>query len=147
MKLDRINLEIIKQLREGRKSLKQIADSLSITENTVRSRVNKLKAEGILDITGLIDPNLLSGHTTAFIGVNLKTMDKEKAAEKISELKGVISVSLVTGRYDLMVSVMFKEGFGLLEFNTKEMSQIEDILSVETFIIYKGYNLKVPYIL
>ncbi len=38
-------------------------------------------------------------------------------------------------------------GFGLLEFYTEEVSRIEEVQSVETFVVYKGYNLKVPYIL
>jgi len=56
MKIDDINIEIIKHLRDGRKSFKKIAKILGITENTVRSRVNKLTNEGILEITGLVNP-------------------------------------------------------------------------------------------
>jgi Lrp/AsnC family transcriptional regulator for asnA, asnC and gidA len=43
--------------------------------------------------------------------------------------------------------VLLKEGFGLLEFYTEEVAKIKGIQSVETFVIYKSYNLKVPYIL
>jgi len=45
-----------------------------------------------------------------------------------------------------MVLVLFKEGFDLLEFYTDEISKIHGIDSVETFVVYKSYNLKVPYI-
>ena len=41
MKIDETNLAIIKHLREGRKSFQKIAEDLSITENTVRARVNR----------------------------------------------------------------------------------------------------------
>jgi Lrp/AsnC family transcriptional regulator for asnA, asnC and gidA len=56
-------------------------------------------------------------------------------------------VSVVTGRFDLILVVLFKPGFGLLQFYTEEVSKIEDVQSVETFVIYKSYNFKVPYIL
>ena len=46
MKIDSTNIDIIKELKQGKKSFKKIADKLSITENTVRSRVNKLQEEG-----------------------------------------------------------------------------------------------------
>lgn len=62
MKIDRNNLGIIKHLRDGRKSFKEIADDLSITENTVRSRVQQMTREGVLCITGLIDAEKLPGH-------------------------------------------------------------------------------------
>jgi len=50
------------------------------------------------------------------------------------------------GRFDLILVVLLKEGFGLLEFYTEEMSRLEGVQSVETFVVYKSYNLKVPYI-
>jgi Lrp/AsnC family transcriptional regulator for asnA, asnC and gidA len=59
----------------------------------------------------------------------------------------VVSVSVVTGRFDLILMVLLKEEFGLLEFFTQEVSKIEEVQSVESFVVYKGYNLKVPYIL
>ena len=147
MKIDDVNIEIIKELRDGRKSFKKIADKLNITENTVRTRVNKLKEEKILDICGLFDPSSLPDHTTVVIGIKLSEMNLVKKGEEISKLRGVISTSVVTGRYDLITLVLFKEGFGLLEFYTDEMSKVDGIRAVETFVVYKSYNLMVPYIL
>ena len=147
MKLDEINIAIIKHLRDGRKSFKKIAEELSIAENTVRTRVNRLTKEGILEIAGLVDPEVIPLHRLAIIGVKLKSMDLVKTGEEFSKLKGVISVSVVTGRFDLIATVFLREGFDLLEFYTDEVSRLNDIQSVETFVVYKNYNLKVPYIL
>ncbi len=147
MKIDTININIIKELKEGRKSFKAIAEKLNITENTVRSRVNKLTDEGVLDICGLVDPSSIPGHQTVVIGIKLEEMDLVKKGEEISKLRGVISVSVVTGRYDLMIHILLKQGFGLLEFYTDEISTINGISSVETFVVYKSFNMKVPYIL
>jgi len=146
MKIDSTNIDIIRELKQGKKSFKRIADKLSITENTVRSRVNKLQDEGVLEICGLVDPAKLPGHRTVLIGIKLSEMNLVEKGEEISKLTGVISVSVVTGRYDLLVLVLFKKGFGLLEFYTEEISQIQGVRSVETFVVYKSYNLKVPYI-
>lgn len=147
MKIDDINIDIIRELRQGKKSFKKIAGSLSITENTVRTRVNNLQKEGVLEICGLVDPSTLPNHRVVMIGIKLKGMDLVEKGEEISSLKGVVSVSVVTGRFDLMAIVMFKKGFGLLEFYTQEISKVKGISSVETFVVYKSYNLKVPYVL
>ncbi|MBU1341783.1 MAG: Lrp/AsnC family transcriptional regulator [Proteobacteria bacterium] len=146
MKIDDTNIDIIRELKQGKESFKRIADKLSITENTVRSRVNKLQEEGVLEICGLVDPATLPGHRVVIIGINLTEMNLVEKGEEISKLKGVISVSVVTGRYDLLVLVLFKRGFGLLEFYTEEIAQVKGVRSVETFVVYKSYNLKVPYI-
>jgi Lrp/AsnC family transcriptional regulator for asnA, asnC and gidA len=147
MKLDEINLAIITMMRDGRISYSQIAKKLSVSENTVRNRAGKLVEDGVMEISGVVDPEALPGHRLVIIGVNLKTMDLVHKAKELSDLKGVVSVCVVTGRYDLMITVLLKEGFGLLEFYTEELARIQDVQSVETFVVYKGYNLKVPYVL
>lgn len=147
MKIDDTNLAIIKHLREGRKSFKKIAEELSITENTVRARVNKLTAEGVLEITGLVDPEAIQGHRVAVVGIKLSTMDLVKKGKEFSELKNVVSSCVVTGRYDLLLTVLLNEEHDLLQFFTDEVSRIKDVQSAETFVVYKSYNLKVPFIL
>ncbi|MBW1867312.1 MAG: Lrp/AsnC family transcriptional regulator [Deltaproteobacteria bacterium] len=145
MKIDDLNIAIIKHLIDGRKAYKLIATDLNVSENTIRARVNKMREAGILEIAGLVDPSAIPGHSTVIIGVKLKTTDLVQKGNEFSELKGVVSVAVVTGRYDLMLMAVFKEGFGLLEFYTEEISRIEGVQSLETFVIYKSYNLKVPY--
>lgn len=147
MNIDETHIAIMKLLRDGRRSFKRIAEELSITENTVRARVRRLQDEGVLDVTGLVNPESLKGHRVVIVGMKISHVNLVDKGEEISRLKGVISVSVVTGRYDLIVQVLFKEGYGLLEFYTEELSKVKDIQSVETFVVYKGYNLKVPYIL
>lgn len=147
MKIDGLHIAIIRQLRDGRTSLKKIAESLALSENTVRARVNRLRDEGVLDISGLVDPEALPGHRVVLVGVKLATMDLVKKGEEFSRLRGVVSVAVVTGRFDLMLVVLLQEGFGLLEFYTEDVARLEGVQSVETFVVYKGYNLKVPYIL
>lgn len=146
MKIDEINLSIIKHLRDGRKSFKKIAEQLGLTENTVRARVKKLTDEKVLEISGLVAPDAIQGHKLVMVGVRLQNMDLLKKGEEFSRLRGVVSVSVVTGRYDLMLLVLLKEDFELLEFYTEEISRVKDVESVETFVVYKSYNLKVPYI-
>ena len=148
VRIDDNTIAILKYLRDGRKSFKEIASDLSLSENTVRSRVRKLREEGILDISGLVDPEAIPGHTAVIIGVKLRTMELVRLGKELSELRGVVSVGVVTGRYDLILTVLFSDEFGLLEFFTEEMaSHSEDVQYTETFVVYKGYNLRVPYIL
>jgi Lrp/AsnC family transcriptional regulator for asnA, asnC and gidA len=146
MKIDALNISIIRHLQEGRKSYKVIAEDLSVSENTVRSRVSKLEDEGVLEIVGLVNPEAIPRHRVVMVGVKLTTMNLVKKGEEFSRVRGVVSVSVVTGRFDLILVVLLKEGFGLLEFYTEEVSRLEGVQSVETFVVYKSYNLKIPYI-
>ncbi len=149
MKIDETNLAIIKHLKDGRKSFSSIAEDLSLTENTVRSRVNRLMEEGVLEITGLIDPQSLPGHQVIIVAMKLNTVELEKKAVELNELKGVVSVSVVTGRYDILMYVLLNDekGFGLLEFFTEELAKVDKIQDFETFVVYQGIDLRVPYVL
>jgi len=144
MKIDDLTIAIIQNLRKGRIRFKELADKLSIAEGTVRSRVRKLESEGILEITGMVNPELIPDHSVVYIGVKLKTIDLVSIGEAVSRVKGVISVGVVTGRYDLIMTVALKKGFGLLEFYTEELSSVKEIQSVEAFVVYKAFNIKIP---
>ena len=147
MKIDDTAIAIIKHLRDGRKSFREIAEELSLAENTVRARVAKLQEAGVLDLSGLVNPEALPGHHLIHVGVKLSTMELVAKGEEFSRLRGVVSVSVVTGRFDLFLTVLLNEDFSLLEFYTEEVSRVRDVTSVETFVVYKGFNQRVPYIL
>ncbi|WP_319415427.1 Lrp/AsnC family transcriptional regulator [Marispirochaeta aestuarii] len=144
MHLDELNRAILYRLQDGRRSFRRIAEELAITENTVRARVNRMVESGVLEIRALVEPEAVPGGQLAVVGIKLATMDLVNKGEEISRLKGVVSVKVVTGRFDLIIEVLLTEGFGLLEFYTQEVSRVQEIDSVETFIVYKSYNSKVP---
>lgn len=147
MEIDHTNIEILRHLKDGRKSFKIIAEALSVTENTIRSRVNKLLDEGILNFSGNIEVDALPGHSLLYLGVKLTSMDLKNKASQFSQLKGVVSAGIVTGRYDIILQALLGSDYSLLEFITEQVATVEDVQTVESFIVYKGYNLKVPYIL
>jgi Lrp/AsnC family transcriptional regulator for asnA, asnC and gidA len=144
LKIDEINYAIINHLRDGRIPFKKIADNLEISEGTVRARVKKLKDEGVLDITALVDPEALPDQSVLMVGVRLKDMDLVKKGEEFSKLRGVVSVCVVTGRFDLILTVMLTKEFTMLKFYTEEVAKLKNVGAVETFVVYKSFNLKVP---
>ncbi len=144
MELDELNLSIISHLTDGRVPFKKIAECLGVAEGTVRARVKKLKSEGILDITALVNPEAMPSRSIAMVGIQLNDMNLVRQAERLSKLKGVVNVCVVTGRFDLFLTVMLDRDFTLVRFYTEEMTKIDTIRAVETFVVYKSFNLKVP---
>lgn len=149
MKLDETNIAIIKELRNGRKAFSSIADKIGITENTVRSRVNKLIEDGVLQISGLVNPQFIPEMQVVVMGVKLSTLDLEEKAKEMLRLKGVISVMVVTGRYDLIVQLATstQDDQSLLNFFKNELSKVKGVSDVETFVVYQSHNYMVPYML
>lgn len=148
-RIDDTNKAIIKLLQDGRRPYSVIADELGITENTVRSRANKLLEDGVLKIMGMVDPEYVPGLQVIYMGVKLSTMELTKKAEEFMTLRGVVSVAVVTGRYDLIAKLVLSEDedLSLLNFFSNELTKISNVLDVETYVVYQSHNLLVPYIL
>lgn len=146
-RIDETNKAIIKALSDGRRPYSAVADELGITENTVRSRVNKMIDEGVLRISALVDPSLIPGIQVVVMGVKLKTMELERKAKEFSALRGVFSASVVTGRYDLIVQLQLSEedGLSLLDFFKTELVKVAEVQEVETFVVYQSHQLWIPY--
>jgi len=147
MQFDPLNIEIIRQLRDGRKSSKDIAEELGVSQNTIRRRISKMIQTGTLTVTGLVDTDTLPNHLLVIVGINFRTRDLRTKAEEISKLSGVIAAGVVTGRYDVMALVMMNNEHDLLRFHTQEISKVEGVTFRETYVMYSNVNWNVPYVL
>lgn len=144
MKADQ--LELLRQLADGRKSYREIAREMSLSENTVRSRVRALLEEGGVEISARIDPGRLDDHEFVYVAVMLDTMDITEKVEEFSKLRGVVSVAAVTGRFHLILQVLLTPEFGLLEFFRDEVSTVEHVSYCETFVVFASEKLFLPYV-
>ena len=149
MKLDDTNKAIIKELSNGRRAFSTIAEKIGITENTVRSRANKLIEDGVLQISGLVNPQYVPEMQVVVMGIKLSTLNLEEKAKEVLKLKGVISVMVVTGRYDLIAQIATStaDDQSLLNFFKNELSKVKGVSDVETFVVYQSHNYMIPYIL
>lgn len=144
MNIDETALKILKELDDGRASFQKIADGLGLSEGTVRNRIHAMVDAGVLEIRGQVDLEALKGYEMVQIGIKLSTMDLVGKGEEISRLPSVLNVLVVTGRFDLMVTVLIKKDKNLADFYLSEMNLIQDVQSVETFVVYKEFNTKIP---
>lgn len=141
MKIDEIDMKIIDILEEnGRTPNNEIASRLHISEGTVRNRIKKLIESDFLKVKGLTNPNKRTDKQLIFILAHLEvTKNWEDIAQKISELPGVKSVSMITGRFDLLIK-LFIEPHNLINFLTQDLSSVGLIASTESLVTIKSFN-------
>ncbi|GHU08779.1 AsnC family transcriptional regulator [Spirochaetia bacterium] len=141
MQPDETDWKIIAILQKGYVPNNTIARELAISEGTVRLRLKKLKDAGIMEIKALINPDVLENKQLVLI--TMRVMESrllEAKAEEVSRLKNVLSVSISSGRYDLIAEVLVDSNRGLVEFLTGQLSTIEGILQSESFLMLKSYS-------
>ncbi|MBN2323784.1 MAG: Lrp/AsnC family transcriptional regulator [Spirochaetes bacterium] len=141
MKIDEVDMKVIDILEEnGRTPNNEIAARLHISEGTVRNRIKKLTESGFLKVKGLCNPDKRKDKQLIFILVSLEVTKRwDEIALKVSELPGVKSVSMITGRFDLLVK-LFIEPHNLIKFLTQDLSGVGSISSTESLITIKSFN-------
>ena len=112
-----------------------------MSEGMIRRRLQRLKDAGILKIRALINPDVLENQQLAILAANVREsrMLDSKAAE-IGELPGVLSVSIVSGRYDLIAELLIDSNHGLVKFLTEVLPQVEGISKTESFLLLKSHK-------
>jgi len=132
---DDIDRQIIAELQKnGRTSFKDIARKLELSDGTIRLRVGKMIAEGLLKITAQVNPLYFENSIVALVGMSLEKRDHRQIMEKIVRMNGVKSVINSTGRYDIVAEVFFHSREELRSFLMENLNKIGGILSSETFI-------------
>jgi Lrp/AsnC family transcriptional regulator for asnA, asnC and gidA len=141
LKLDDLDYKIIDMLaRGGRIPNNEIASQLSISEGTVRNRIKKLTDANFLKVKGLTNPDFGSTKQLIIILITLERTKNWKArAEEISRLPNVKSVSMTTGRFDVICEV-FIEPHDLITFLTEELGSVNDISSTESLVTILNFN-------
>ncbi len=130
---------------KARYTHKELAETLSLTENDVRARIAAWEKDGtIAGYQAVVDPDRAGDDdVSAFIEVKL-TPERgggfDRLALRIARFDQVTSCYLASGGYDLMVVV---EGADLREvarFVSEKLSTMDGVLSTATHFRLKTYK-------
>ncbi|MFQ3547557.1 MAG: Lrp/AsnC family transcriptional regulator, partial [Termitinemataceae bacterium] len=107
MELDATDWNIITILQGGYENNNTIARRLGLSEGTIRARIKRLREAGVLQIRALINPEVLDNKQLALVAMRVaESKLLETKAEEVSRLPNVLSVSIASGRYDLIAEVL-----------------------------------------
>lgn len=138
---DATDWKIIELVRAGTVSNSAIATQLHLSEGTVRQRIKRMKDAGVLAFRGLIDPDVLVNRQLTVIGASIsESRLLDAKAREISLLENVLSVSITSGRFDLLIEVLVDSNHGLVDFLIRELSQVEGISKTESFLLLKTFS-------
>mgnify|MGYP006284770893 CR=1 FL=1 len=138
---DERDWQIISLLRSGVISNSAIAKELGVSEGMIRQRIKRMKDQGVLSLRGLINPEILQDRQVVWLGISIAaTRQLKEKAEEVSHLPDVLSVSIVAGRYDLIVELLLDSHRGLVSFLTEQLASVEGIVSTESFVTLRNYS-------
>ncbi len=141
LQLDDLDRKIIGELKKnGRIPYKDISKRLKVSDGTVRFRVGKMIRNNFLRIMASINPFALENSIVALVAMQLERRTQKQTMENISQLRGVVSVSNATGRYDLLVEIFLDSQKELNKFLMEDLSRIDGIKATETFVYLDAIN-------
>jgi len=131
--------------RDSRLSNKRIAVALGREEADIQAAIEKYEEDGtILKYTALINKdNLNEEHVTALIEVKISPQLGEgydRIAQRIYQYDEVDSLYLMTGSYDLLVTMTVRSMKEAAAFVYEHLAAIEGVSSTATRFIMKKYK-------
>lgn len=131
--MDLIDRGIIDLLCEnGRRSNVDMARELSVSEGTVRKRVDRLVSSGALRIIGVVDPAAAGYDTRVVIFLTVEPTHVEQACRLLCDAPETVHVYWVTGEHDFVVDAVFGSDRHLMSFLTERLSSIPGIVNSKT---------------
>ncbi|TRZ69491.1 MAG: Lrp/AsnC family transcriptional regulator [Nitrosopumilaceae archaeon] len=135
-KFDELDMKLLFELtKDGSISVPALSKKLGINASVLYSRIKRLmKKKLIKKFTVVIDDSLLGIGVKASVGINRDPKLKDNIHKKMMETPEVISISEVTGRFDIIVKVHAKNLEALHSIVIEKIGKIDGIINTETFV-------------
>ena len=126
---------------DGSISVPTLSKKLGINASVLYSRIKRLmKKKLIKKFTIEIDESLLGIGVKASVGINRDPKLKDSIHKKFMETTEVVSISEVTGRFDILIQVYAKNLEALHSVVIEKIGKIEGIQNTETFVELQKTN-------
>ena len=133
---DELDMKLLFELtKDGNISVPTLSKKLGINASVLYSRIKRLVRKKLIrKFTIEIDASLLGIGVKATIGINRDPKFKIQINKKLLEISEIISISEVTGRFDIMIQVYAQDLEGLHAVVIEKIGKIERIQNTETFV-------------
>lgn len=147
MQLSSEEIEILKIIEENHKlPVESIALMAMCSEETVTATIEKLEQGNIImSYPTLIDWSKVEGQENVNAMIDVKVTPKrgvgfDEVAQRISRFPEVTSLYLMSGAYDLSITVEGKTMNEIAQFVSEKLSTIENVISTTTHFMLKKYK-------
>jgi Lrp/AsnC family transcriptional regulator for asnA, asnC and gidA len=114
-----------------------MAQELNLAEATVRRRLDRLLSRSVLRIAALADATKTGLTTAAVIMVHVDLERVDETARLLASLPEVQSLSITTGRWDILAYCVFPSNEQLLSFLRDRVGSIPGVRSTETSYVLR----------
>ena len=135
-RFDELDMKLLYELtQDANISVPTLSKKLGINASVLYSRIKRLvKKKLIKKFTILIDDSLLGIGVKATVGINRDPKQKDTIYKSLMDIPEVITISEVTGRFDMMIRVYAESLEALHTVVIEKIGKVEGIQNTETFV-------------
>ena len=135
--LDAIDRKIIALLTaDGRMSINELANQASISRASAYSRVERLRASGVIEgFTARIDPHKVGLDIAALIFVNADQHGWKTLQHKLLDLPGLEHLAVTTGTFDFSLLVRVPDMQTLRDVVLERLQAMPEVRSTQTAFV------------
>lgn len=136
--IDERDRQIIDELRrDGRMSIRALAEKLHISRANAYTRVRRLLDSGVLrGFRAEVDPELLGLGTSAYITLNIDQVQWRNVRESLRKLPGVSHIALVGGEFDVIMHVRAKDNADLRRIVLEQIQGMPGVINTRTLLVF-----------
>lgn len=147
MKLDPLDLALIGELEvDASQTVTRLASRLGTSRATIRTRYERLLAEGVIRIMPIADPLALGYKTRVSVGINTVPRQVDAVANELASHTRIHHVAIFGGRFDIMAWAILEGPGQLSDFIRLDLAQIAGITKAETMVNLKIAKASFSYI-
>ena len=120
---------------DARVSYAEISRETGIPESTVRRRMERLQARGVIRFAVVADPARLGYDVQATVGLRIDLRRLDAVAAALAGMREVSFAAVVTGTFDLMAHVVARTQGDLVTFLSEQVAAVDGVRAVETFVM------------
>jgi Lrp/AsnC family transcriptional regulator for asnA, asnC and gidA len=135
-RFDELDMKLLYELTaDGSISVPTLSKKLGINASVLYSRIKRLmKKKLIKKFTIEIDDSLLGLGVKASVGINRDPKFKDSIHKQFMNITEVVSISEITGRFDIMIQVYAKNLEALHSVVIEKIGKVEGVQNTETFV-------------
>lgn len=116
-------------------SYAELAEKWDVTPATIRNRIKRLKANGVIDVVMVINPYKVGFDTFAMIGIKLQaSASPQSLLDKLQSTEGVTGITRVVGNFDFFFTYVCRNLEEYRKFITDELRTYPEIATFESFL-------------
>ena len=135
-RFDELDVKLLFELvKDGNISIPVLSKKLGTNASVLYSRIKRLVRKKLIKkFTIEIDESLLGIGVKTSVGINRDPKLKEQIHKKLLDVPEIVSISEVTGRFDMMLRVYTKDLENLHYVVMENIGKIDGIQNTETFV-------------